>query len=179
MSQLKEKALNWLENIDDDQDLAKDIRVVISVGTNPLLNPHHYTFLGSYDDGQFEKIYWACIGVRAVKLKVWYVRYPDRYRIDENGEKYDGECSWYQEGYYWIMVDEFVEFKSREGPWTREEFKEIVGSLDDRSEILEMLELLDEDDEIEIGPYFVVIVVVIALVIIVFFKRGKKRKRAR
>ncbi|MCK4247146.1 MAG: hypothetical protein KAX04_01245 [Methanomicrobia archaeon] len=137
-AELKNIALEWLDNIETDPDLAQDTRVVVPVCIGLLgFCPNDYSWFNTYTDETVTKFYWATIGVRPVKLKVWYVKEPKVYKIYDSQER---EISYeWEEGEYWILVDEFIEFESKKGPWTRDEFRFMIGEETNREKILHKL----------------------------------------
>lgn len=102
-------AEQWLGQLTDDVDLARDTRVVVPIYTDGVINRN-----------------WATIGVRLAPLTAGYAR-PPHYR--ESG----GEGDWQQldpwqcsASQYVLAVDEFAEFERPAGqPLTRAEFREL------------------------------------------------------
>jgi hypothetical protein len=136
--ELKRTAVVWLNHLETDPDLACDTRVVVPICIDMIGSPNEYGSFNAYDDETTVKFYWATIGVRPIKLKVWYVKEPRVYKDSTTGER---EISYeWEEGEYWILTEEFIELESVNGPWTREEFRAILGDETDREKILRVLE---------------------------------------
>jgi len=173
LTEARDIASDWLNNISKDADLMEDTRVVVPVGINIATDPSTY---GSFNinDENYEKNYWATIGVRPVKLKVWYAKEPKAYTTSGN----EIDITW-EEGEYWVLVDEFIEFKSKKGPWTREEFREMINGKS-RDEIREMFgyESGYENNIKEIVPILVGIAsvsIILTGVAVIYRKRKAKR----
>jgi hypothetical protein len=124
----KKIADDWLKNLEKDNDLAKDTRIIV---------PIHE------DEVQGKTTYWATIGVRLLKIKIQYI-YPPTIAIIKKGrtdipvkfylqpgeaittDTLDGGGFRLQPQEYIIAADVFKEIRksNREAPMTRDEFRQ-------------------------------------------------------
>ena len=111
---LKEKALEWIDDIQEDPDLHVNVQMAIPIG--PARGNSAY--------------YWGILGVRPIKLKFWYEVPPN---IAETSFSSEDIIIWLDTE-YWILVDEFIEFESATGPWTRQEFQNLLTGVSTREE---------------------------------------------
>jgi hypothetical protein len=124
-SAAKSEALNWLEHLDADPDLACDTRVSVPIFSSLMRDKTRL---------------WATVGVRLAHLDASYARPP---RVRPKGEKgeWQGPKS-YQIGpsHYMIPVVEFAEFElNGSNALSREEFRAICDRYSTKEEIVREL----------------------------------------
>ena len=92
----KAAALNWLEHLADDPDLARDTRVSVPIFIDRV--------------GGKTRL-WATLGVRLARLEASYARPPKVRPKDEGGPWQEVESYQLGESRYVIPVDEFAEIE--------------------------------------------------------------------
>jgi hypothetical protein len=119
----KNVALQWLNDLEKNGDLACDTRVAV---------PIHVDARGTR--------LWATLGVRLTPLKAEYARPPKLRPLREKGPWQDAQADQLAPAEYLIPVDEFAEFAlSGSNTLTREEFRSLCDRHKTKEEILTAL----------------------------------------
>ena len=119
-----EAALDWLENFQEDPDLACDTRVSIPVGT--ISGKMHL---------------WATLGVRLANLQATFEKPPSIRKDNEDGEWVILSDDELEASRYVIPVDEFAEVVlPRLGVLSREDLRKICDREKTRGKIVEALQ---------------------------------------
>lgn len=95
LTKAMEVAVQWLDNLQDDPDLAVDTRVVVPISVDPFANKMRL---------------WGTLGVRLAKLDASFVR-PPSLRLDASQPWEAPKLGKLKTTHYVIAVDEFVEFE--------------------------------------------------------------------
>jgi hypothetical protein len=119
----KADALAWLEQLDESEDLARDVRISVPV----------------YSD-QATTCLWAVLGVRLAKLDASYARAPKIRPADGSEDWSDPEGWQLGTAHYVIPVEEFGEFRlTGTSSLTREQFRAICDRHRTKDRILKAL----------------------------------------
>jgi len=121
-----ELAQTWLKNIENDDLLKEDIRVSL-----PIIAPRG-------DDW----INWAILGVKLLKLRVEYEKFPKIISIkDKDGVPIEIDEINFVPRYYLIPILVWGQFVNFESPFvlTRKEFREILNKCDSEEQVRELL----------------------------------------
>ena len=119
-------AMDWLKQWSQDPDLAIDTRVVVPIAR----------------DTQARRMrLWSTIGVRGVKLTVFYAKAPRWRSKKEQGPWKVLDAGQLQTANYVILTDDFAEYEiSGFTAPTRAEFRSLCNKGENKAEILKVLQ---------------------------------------
>ena len=168
------KAKHWLQNLDSENFIDEDVRVIVPV-------------LSNYSGTKVRN--WAVLGTRLLKIKAYYakppkVAYSTAYKEEDRGSEdpekllaEDGNLRYseWQPKDYAIPVQVFAEVTLGAKPLTREEFRKICNRYETKEEIIEALTVSSQRAN---KLLIVAVVIVVGLLVVLLGRRVAAKRTA-